>query len=231
MHEFEFPDYVIERVMAKRGRLRVFDEFPAPQTALVVIDMQHFYVAEVATAKGIVPNINRLADSVREQGGTVVWACMTAGAGDESLWPIYHDHFFTEEKGRKHRESLTEGAPGHALWPELDARPEDTYVFKNRFSAFIQGACGLDEQLRTAGIENLLITGTATNFCCETSARDAMMLGYRVVMVSDGCAARYDEDHAVGLTSVFQSFGDVMTTDQVIDDLLVAAQPAEPAAP
>jgi nicotinamidase-related amidase len=175
--------------------------------------------------------LNRIAEAMREKGGLPVWLCMTAGESGDSIWPIYHDFFFTEEKGAKHRDQLTEGAEGHALWPELDARPEDTYVFKNRFSAFIQGACGLDEQLRSAGIENLLITGTATNFCCETSARDAMMLGYRVVMVSDGCAARYDEDHAVGLTSVFQSFGDVMTTDQVIDDLLVAAQPAEPAAP
>lgn len=221
MHDFAFPDYVIERVMAKRGRLRVFDAFAGSKTALVVIDMQHFYVAEVATARGIVPNINRLAHAVRDRGGEVVWACMTAGAGEESLWPLYHDAFFTPEKGRNHRESLTEGAPGHALWPELDALEDDTYVFKNRFSAFIQGACDLDEQLRSRGIENVLVCGTATNFCCETTARDAMMLGYRVAMVSDGCAARYDEDHAVGLTSVFQSFGDVLTTDEAITDLVV----------
>ena len=60
-----------------------------------------------------------------------------------------------------------------------------------------------------------------TNFCCETSARDAMMMDYKVVMVSDANAARFEDDHNVGFTTVFQSFGDVLTTNQVIDDLVV----------
>jgi ureidoacrylate peracid hydrolase len=66
-----------------------------------------------------------------------------------------------------------------------------------------------------------LVAGTATNFCCETSARDAMMLDYRVVMVHDANAARYAEDHAVGFATVFQSFGDVMSVEQVVHELLV----------
>ena len=47
-----------------------------------------------------------------------------------------------------------------------------------------------------------------------------MMIGYRVVMVSDANAARYDEDHLVGLTSVWQSFGDVRSVDDCIGELL-----------
>ena len=58
--------------------------------------------------------------------------------------------------------------------------------------------------------------------CCETAARDAMMLDYRVIMVSDANAARYDEDHAAGLTSFYQSFGDVRTTDDVVRLVLAA---------
>ena len=61
-----------------------------------------------------------------------------------------------------------------------------------------------------------------TNMCCETSARDAMMLDYKVVMVSDANAARYAEDHSAGFTSLYQSFGDVLTTREVIDDLLMS---------
>ncbi len=57
--------------------------------------------------------------------------------------------------------------------------------------------------------------------CCETSARDAMMLDYRVVMVTDANAARFIEDHNIGFSSVFQSFGDVMTTNEVIDNLVL----------
>ena len=72
-HDLKIPDYVIERIMAKRGRLHVFDRFDPSRTALVVIDMQNFFVAEVDTAKSICPNINRLAAAVRARGGTVAW--------------------------------------------------------------------------------------------------------------------------------------------------------------
>jgi isochorismate hydrolase len=62
-----------------------------------------------------------------------------------------------------------------------------------------------------------------TNFCCETSARDAMMLDYRVAMISDANAARFQEDHDVGFTTVFQSFGDVVTADQMVNEILTSA--------
>ncbi len=52
-HKTEIPDYVIERIMAKRGKLNVFDRFSPEKTALLVIDMQNFFVAEVETARSI----------------------------------------------------------------------------------------------------------------------------------------------------------------------------------
>ena len=66
----------------------------------------------------------------------------------------------------------------------------------------------------------MIIAGVLTNFCCETSARDAMMLDFKVVMASDANAARYDEDHSIGFSTVFQGFGDVLTVDQVLNELL-----------
>ncbi len=222
-HTIEIPDYVIERIIAKRGRLNVFDQFDPAKTALVVIDMQNFFVSEVETARSICPNINRLAENVRQRGGVVAWVLLTVA--DEmdgpSKWPIYHDYFFTPAKMKAHKDGLTEGSDGHRIYPELVVEDNDIVTRKSRFSAFIQGASDLDELLRERGIENLLFAGTATNFCCETSARDAMMIGYRIVMVSDANAARYDEDHLVGLTTVWQSFGDVRTVDDCIDRLLV----------
>lgn len=227
-HNVDIPDYVIERIMAKRGRLHVFDRFDPARTALVVIDMQNFFVAEVETARSICPNINRLADAVRGRGGVVAWVLLTVAdaPGGPSNWPIYHDYFFSPEKMKAHKDSLTEGAEGHKIYPELHVAEDDIVTRKSRFSCFIQGSSDLDAHLRARGIENLLIAGTATNFCCETSARDAMMIGYRVAMVSDANAARYDEDHLVGLTSVWQSFGDVRTTDDCINGLLAPASEA-----
>jgi ureidoacrylate peracid hydrolase len=215
------PDYVIDRVMKKRGRLRVFDHFDAAKTALVVIDMQQFYVADVPPAVAIVPNINRLAQAFRAKGAIVAWVSMTAGEGGRSLWPLYHDYFFSEAAAARHRDNLTEGAPGHKLFANLDVQPGDLHATKRRFSAFIPGKSDLPEKLAARGIENVAIVGMLTNFCCETSARDAMMLDFKVVMVSDANAARYKEDHEIGFSTVYQSFGDVLTTDDVLGTLLV----------
>jgi nicotinamidase-related amidase len=218
---FDMPGYVIERVMRKRGRLRVFDRFDASETALVVIDMQTFYVADVAPAIAIIPTINRLAAAFRAHGGLVCWVQMTAGRDGKSLWPLYHDYFFTPEAGARHRDNLTEGADGHKLHADLDVRPDDCFASKSRFSAFLPGVSDLPEKLAARRIRNVVITGMLTNFCCETSARDAMMLDYKVVMVSDANAARYEEDHSAGFTTLYQSFGDVLTADEVLNELLV----------
>ncbi len=221
-HNVEVPDYVIERIMTKRGKLYVFDKFDPTKTALVVIDMQNFFVAEVETAISICPNINHLADAVRSKGGVVAWVQLTVAneIDGPSNWPIYHEYFFTPEKMKAHKNGLTKGSEGHAMFPDLVIKSEDIVTLKNRFSTFIQGSSDLHDQLQEKGIQNLFVAGTATNFCCETTARDAMMIGYRTVMVSDANAARYDEDHLAGLTTIWQSFGDVRTVDDCINTLL-----------
>lgn len=221
-HPLDVPQYVLDRIEAKRGRVPVFDRFDPEKTALLVVDMQNFFVAEVEAAQSIVPNINRLAAGLRDRGGLVAWVLLTVAdeLGGPSKWPIYHDYFFTPAKRQAHKDGLTRGEWGHGLYEELDARDGDLMSEKTRFSAFIQGASDLHDRLQERGIENVLICGTATNMCCEATARDAMMIGYRAVMVSDGNAARFDEDHMAGLTSVWQSFADVRSTDDILDNLL-----------
>jgi len=217
---YGMPAYVIERVMAKRGRLNVFDRFDPRKTALLVIDMQNFYVGEIPSVLAIIPNINRLAARMRELDGLVVWVGMSAGENGESRWHVYHDHFFTPERGANHRDQLSPGHPGHDFHRDLQIDPQDPVVYKSRFSPFIAGASNIQDVLQARGIENLIVAGTATNMCCESAARDAMMLDYKVVMVADANGARYDDDHMAGLTSFYQSFGDVRTTAEVIDQLL-----------
>lgn len=217
---YGFPQYVIDRVMQKRGKLAVYDRFEPNKTALLVIDMQNFYVGEIASVVGIIPNINRIAARMRQLGGHVFWVGMTAGEGGESRWRIYHDYFFTREKGANHRDQLSPGHEGHKFHKDLDIQPGDEIVYKSRFSPFVKGASDLDDILRRKGVDSLIVTGTATNMCCESAARDAMMIDYKVVMVADANGARYPEDHLAGLTSFYQSFGDVRTTDEVLNDLL-----------
>ena len=222
MSEFAMPQQVIDRVLEKRGRRHVFESLDPEKTAFVVIDMQNFFVDGVGPCLDIIPSINRLAGRLRDAGGLVAWVLLTVAESPDgpSLWPLYHEYFFTEEKRKAHKDGLTRGSEGHALHPGLDARDGDLFSEKTRFSAFIQGASDLHERLQERGIENVLVGGTLTNMCCESSARDAMMIGYRAVMVEDCNASRLPEEHLVGLTSVYQSFADVRSTDEVIGDVL-----------
>jgi len=89
-------------------------------------------------------------------------------------------------------------------------------VKKIKFSAFIATSSDIDARLKNLRVESVLIAGTATNVCCESSARDAMLLDYRVIMLSDGNAAKTDEEHAATLNSFAMFFGDVMSTDEAI---------------
>ena len=87
---------------------------------------------------------------------------------------------------------------------------------KRRFSAFIQGSSDLHAILRERGIDMIMVTGTLTNVCSLTTALDAMMLNYKVLMVSDANAALSDDTHNAALATFCELFGDVRTTDEVV---------------
>ena len=221
MHTLSIPQSVVDRVIERRGREHIYDNLDPAKTALVVVDMQNAFMlpgvahALCPMAEKIVPNINRLARAVRETGGTVVWIKTTFTEDALRSWSTYFD-MVTPQHGAKRVQALTAGSEGHQLWAALDVRTEDLIVEKNRFSAFIQGSSNLAEILRRRGIDTILVTGTVTNVCCESTARDAMMLNFRTVMVSDGNAAMTDEEHNASLIGFYLTFGDVMSTDMLI---------------
>jgi len=221
MHKLSIPQSVVDRVIAKRGREYVYEDLTPAKTALVVVDMQNAFMlpgvahALCPMAEKIVPNINRLAQAVRDTGGTVVWIKTTFTDDVLASWSVYYE-MATPEAGQKRIEALTADSKGHELWATLDVRPNDLVVEKNRFSAFIQGSSNLAEVLRARGLDTLLITGTVTNVCCESTARDAMMLNFRTIMVTDGNAAVTDEDHNASLCSFYLTFGDIMSTDMLV---------------
>ncbi|MEM6683466.1 MAG: isochorismatase family cysteine hydrolase [Pseudomonadota bacterium] len=216
---FEMPQYVIDRVISKRGRLHVFEELDPKTTAFAVIDMQNAFVkgkVKAETTLAIIPTINRLASDIRAMGGTVAWVQLQAGDKDgNSIAQLYHDYFFSPTGAQAHKTQLTPGDWGYEVCEELDIQDGDIRAWKSRHSAFVPDHGNLHELLQDKDIDTLLIGGTVTNFCCETTGRDAMMLDYKAVMVSDCCAARFPEDHSAGLTTFFQSFGDVYTADEV----------------
>lgn len=221
MNGVTFPPAIIERVLARRGTEHVFSDLDPMRTALVVIDLQHAFMDDAVghavcpAARDIVPNVNRLADAVRQSGGGVFWIKNTFDERCLTEWSVMQD-ISTPAMRAKRAEAMTEGAKGHDLWPTLDVRPEDEVVLKYRFSAFLPGASDLPARLRARGFDTVLITGTVTNVCCESSARDAMMSNFRVVMVSDGNAANTQAEHEASLTAFYLTFGDVMDTDMLL---------------
>jgi nicotinamidase-related amidase len=223
MHSFSIPADLTERVTKRAGRAHPFDTLVASKTAFVVVDMQNYFVhpdyqGAVPMAQEIVPHINRLTAATRAAGGHVIWIKNATNDTRES-WSVFHDWLMTPERRDRRYETMDTGHEGHALWPKLDARPEDAQIVKKRFSAFIQGSSDIVPYLRGRGIDTVLIGGTATNVCCESSARDAMMLNFKTVMVSDACATYTDAEHAATLTSFYSIFGDVQTVDEAIGSL------------
>ena len=105
------------------------------------------------------------------------------------------------------------------IWPYLDVWNEDYQLIKRRYSALIQGSSDLELILLDNEIENVVICGVAENICCDSIARDAMMLNYRTSMVSDGCATSPDEEHGNTLITFYTSFGDVQNTDKLCSRL------------
>jgi ureidoacrylate peracid hydrolase len=72
---------------------------------------------------------------------------------------------------------------------------------------------------RDLDVDTVLGAGTKTNICCEATARDAMILDFKVVMVSDCCAALSDDEHRATPENVIQQFGDIMAGDEVAERL------------
>ena len=222
-------------MLERRGRLNPFDGLDPARTALIVVDLQNGFMApgqpaEIAPAREIVPNVNRLAAATRAASGTVVWIQNTITPESEKSWSIYLGNFANEDWGLRMRRAFTPGDFGHALYPSLEVRPSDLTVRKTRFSAFVPGASELDSILRGRGIDTLIVVGTATNVCCESTARDAMMLNYKIFFVSDANACRTDEEHNATLAILLVMFADVRSTDEMVNLLQRSAAPLAGAA-
>jgi ureidoacrylate peracid hydrolase len=234
MHKYVVPDAIRARVIRLQGKPFALERIEAARTALVVVDMQNYYVAEgfpneSPAARGIVPNINKLAAALRAAGGRVVWV-QTDSAQALAKWGNHHKYKLTPEKAATRLQKLSDKDEGFKLYKTLEPRPDDLYVRKIKFSAMVGESSDLDRVLQKHGIEVLLIAGTKTNVCCDSTARDASMMEYRVAMVSDCTATLNDEEHAAALNNFQVSFGDVMTVAEVQERLVPAAQQRSAAA-
>jgi ureidoacrylate peracid hydrolase len=225
MHDADVGADIVERVMARRGRYHIYDQIDPASTALIVVDMQNAFCkpdapAEVPASREVVSNINGLAKTLRNAGGQIVWIVSVFDArSGRSDWENFFNHIVAADVRERTMANMAPGGDGTLLWHEMDAHDEDSLIEKNRYSCFAPGASQLERVLRSRRVDTVIIAGTKTNICCETTARAAFDMDFNVIMASDCCAALSDREHVAALENVIQQFGDVMTGREISERL------------
>jgi biuret amidohydrolase len=190
-------------------------------TALLNVDMQRCFVegSPLASPDGpaLLKRINPLIRTCRATGALVVHTRVWMARDGSNLGVMAEivPPFIVE--------LYTEGSPTAELHPALDVTTEDLIVNKTRYGAF--HGTDLAEQLHRRGIDTLIVSGIATNICCETTAREAAQHDFRVVVLSDGTATKemngvsaHDLQKAT-LASLGMVFAQIATIDEVVNGL------------
>lgn len=219
MHKIDIPAYASERMISRRGRVTIHDRIDPRRTAHLVVDLQNGFVGagqpcEIRLAREIVPNVNAISAACRANGGLNVFLRHTVDPARQD-WTTWFD-FSNADRRRSIAEAFRDGGFSHQVWPGLVVTEGDVRMNKYRYSPFTTGASDLHRLLQSRGIDTVIVTGTLTNVCCESTARDAMMLNYKVVFVSDGCATHTDDEHNATLGNMLTVFADVRTSEDVV---------------
>jgi len=195
------------------------------KSALIVVDMQNDYcdpkgalgIQELDTsgAEKIVGNIQKLIDVYHSKGLPVIFIqTFHENATDSLAWIARGNNPNRTHTGVCRRNSW--GADFYGVAPT----DQDIVVIKHRYSAFFNTR--LDSVLRRFKTEKVVVTGVATNVCVEGTIRDAYMNDYHVVAVSNGTAAFSQEQHDASLYTISQYFGQVLTAEEVLQELQVS---------
>lgn len=210
-----------EQLIKDIGRPQQLYNIDKSKTALIVVDMQNFVCdpADEHKIQGIhtsIKNINRLVDACHEEHIPVIWVrhniTVDESGNDAGLYSRFHKTPLPKE--------VTNLSHGTLIYKELHFKEaEDYQVCKNRYSAFFPGTSGLDNILKALGRTQLIFTGVVANVCVESTVRDAMQLGYEVILVSDAIAAMDRVVLEVTLMNTRLLFGDVRDSATVLEDL------------
>ena len=189
----------------------------ASSTALIIVDLQNDFLSpQGAYARGntvsapalqLPARIAPAAKALKAKGGYVA-------ASQFTLWPdaqgepMVSPHLL-EKRPFLRKGDFAPGSVGQANVPELQDCV-DLVVCKVAYSAFFNTQ--LDWVLRKAGIETVVVCGIVTNGGVASTARDAHLRDYNLIVLSDGCAAFSDVLHQASLADL-ASIGKVMTCD------------------
>ena len=210
-HPSGIPQKIVDKVVARRGRLHAFESLTPETTALVVIDLDDASVQADEVSQGMIATVNTVAAAVRNAGGVVAWVLSRMNA-----MPKHFRAILGEALAVKYFTDGHDGGGGTRLSGGLHAMAGDIHATKSGASAFFPGKSDLKPQLDARGIDTVLIAGTVTNICCESSARDAAELEYKVILVSDALSGHAHGLHEATLATFYRIFGDVRPSAEII---------------
>jgi nicotinamidase-related amidase len=187
-------------------------EFKREQCALIVVDMQNDFVKPhaplwIPEATRQVPLIKKLIESCRELKIPVIYTTHTIAPDCSADFYEFSDAM---RKG-----AIREGSVGADIYPELyPKKGERVITAKHSFSAML--GTDLDYVLRNRNVKTVLMCGTLTNYCVESTARDAYGLDYHVAMISDCCSTDNPFCHQATLDTLRRGWARVLTSEELI---------------
>ena len=179
------------------------------KTELVLIDLQNVILSRESApypSAQVVENSKQLADAFREKGATVVY--VRVDINEFLQLPV--DEPFRIGDG-PFPASLSEIAPSAGF------QPGDVLITKRHWGAF--GGTDLEEQLRSRGVDTVVLTGISTNAGVESTLRQGTGLGYAFVTVEDACSSHDAEQHRFAITNIFPRLSHVRSTREVLAEL------------
>ncbi len=186
------------------------------RTALIVIDMQNAFVAEDGTyqsaeARQMIPRLEKLIAFAREHRLPLIWT-------QSDHRPPYGGILLRKFPAIREDRVLWKDDPSFELYADMSQPLDDEYrVVKHKYDAFFE--TDLDAILRNNDITTVIITGTATNVCCESTARSAFFRDYNVVFPSD-CNGTFDpEMQAATLKTIDMFFGRVLPLEELLTEM------------
>nr|WP_271209352.1 isochorismatase family cysteine hydrolase [Rhodococcus wratislaviensis]GLK33869.1 cysteine hydrolase [Rhodococcus wratislaviensis] len=157
----------------------------------------------------VVSTTSGVLDAARAAGVPVVYTrvAFQPGYGDLTENAPLYGHV-------RQSEALIDGTPGATILDEVAPRCGDVVVTNNRVGGFVNSS--LDFILRTYGIDTVLVTGVATEFTVDSTARQASDLGYRTILLADCMSGATPESHqtalaALGLLTEISTAGEAIT--------------------
>ena len=208
----KIPQELVDKIVARRGRLHAFETLDPLRTALLVIDMDiGSCTREPRLTEIAIGRINLVSRKLRDTGGIIAFVTSEILDSDDL------GRRLGDDAAARYQAETRPGGIGTRLAPALATEPDDIRTRKTGASAFFPGRCDLHDHLEARSIESVLIAGLVTNICCESSARDAFELGYQVTMISDANVGQSFGLHNASLSTFFQFFGDVRPATDIVD--------------